>query len=159
MKEYIYQDLCRIADAAHVLRDEPMSRHTTFRVGGPAQLLVTPDGESLPEVIAYCRKREIPCLVIGNGSNLLCGDGGVDGVVVEIGKRMSGIRVEENVESVAPDRTVTAEAGALLSAVAARAAAESLTGFEFAAGIPGSGGGAVVMDAGAYGGALVDVLS
>ncbi|MCD8324999.1 MAG: UDP-N-acetylmuramate dehydrogenase [Clostridiales bacterium] len=159
MKEYIYQDLCRIAGAAHVLRDEPMSRHTTFRVGGPAQLLVTPDGESLPEVIAYCRKKETPCLVIGNGSNLLCGDGGVDGVVVEIGKRMSGIRVEENVESAAPDRTVTAETGALLSAVAARASAESLTGFEFAAGIPGSVGGAVVMNAGAYGGEMVDVLS
>ncbi|MCD8046403.1 MAG: UDP-N-acetylmuramate dehydrogenase, partial [Clostridiales bacterium] len=159
MKEYIYYDLSQIVGAAHVLRDEPMSRHTTFRVGGPAQLLVTPDGESLPEVIAYCRKKEIPCLVIGNGSNLLCGDGGVDGVVVEIGKRMSGIRVEENVESAALDRTVTAEAGALLSAVAARASAESLTGFEFAAGIPGSVGGAVVMNAGAYGGEMVDVLS
>ncbi|MCD8152195.1 MAG: UDP-N-acetylmuramate dehydrogenase [Clostridiales bacterium] len=177
MKEYIYYDLCQIVGVAHVLRDESMSRHTTFRVGGPAQLLVTPDGESLPEVIAYCRKKEIPCLVIGNGSNLLCGDGGVDGVVVEIGKRMSGIRMEENAESATSAQpaaaadgtvtsannpaavTVTAEAGALLSAVAARAAAESLTGFEFAAGIPGSVGGAVVMNAGAYGGEMVDVLS
>ncbi len=151
MCELIYKDLCEIAGAEYVLRDEPMSRHTTFRVGGPADFLVTPDMESLPKVIAYCREKGIPCLVIGNGSNLLCGDGGVDGVVVEIGKRMSGIRVgAEN---------VTAEAGALLSAVSARAASESLTGFEFAAGIPGSIGGAAVMNAGAYGGEMKDVLT
>lgn len=151
MCELIYKDLCEIAGAEYVLRDESMSRHTTFRVGGPADFLVMPDMESLPKVIAYCREKGIPCLVIGNGSNLLCGDGGVDGVVIEIGKRMSGIRVgAEN---------VAAEAGALLSAVSARAASESLTGFEFAAGIPGSIGGAAVMNAGAYGGEMKDVLT
>ncbi len=196
MYEEAYKDLCEIVGAEYVLQDEPMSRHTTFRVGGPADYLVTPDMESLPEVIAYCREKEIPCLVIGNGSNLLCGDGGVDGVVVEIGKRMSRIRIASEIgddeaflsmgsaeEAVGDTRisgketaeecpthaavlenepaavTVTAEAGALLSAVAARAASESLTGFEFAAGIPGSIGGAAVMNAGAYGGEMKDVLT
>ncbi|MCD8365662.1 MAG: UDP-N-acetylmuramate dehydrogenase [Clostridiales bacterium] len=128
-----------------------MSRHTTFRVGGPADFLVMPDEESLPQVIACCKEHAAPFLVIGNGSNLLCGDGGVDGVVIEIGKRMSDIRVDGT--------TVTAGAGALLSAAAARAAAEGLAGLEFAAGIPGSIGGAAVMNAGAYGGEMKDVLA
>ncbi len=151
MSACIYEELCRIVGERYVLRDEPMSRHTTFRVGGPADYLVIPDRESLSGVTAFCRKREIPCLIVGNGSNLLCGDGGVEGVVVEIGKRMSDIRVDGT--------SVTAEAGALLSAVAAKAAAEGLTGFEFAAGIPGSIGGAAVMNAGAYGGEMRDVLT
>ncbi|MCC8028995.1 MAG: UDP-N-acetylmuramate dehydrogenase [Lachnospiraceae bacterium] len=151
MSACIYEELCRIAGEEYVLRDEPMSRHTTFRVGGPAAYYVTPDRESLPGVTAFCREHEIPCLVIGNGSNLLCGDGGVEGVVVEIGKRMSEVRVD--------GACVTAEAGALLSAIAAKAAAEGLAGFEFAAGIPGSIGGAAVMNAGAYGGEMCDVLT
>ncbi len=128
-----------------------MSRHTTFRVGGPADFLVMPDRGTLPRVIACCKESEVPFLVIGNGSNLLCGDGGVDGVVIEIGKRMADIQVDGAV--------VTAEAGALLSAAAARAAAAGLTGLEFAAGIPGSVGGAAVMNAGAYGGEIKDVLT
>ena len=147
----IYRDLCQIAGKGAVLLDEPMSRHTTFRVGGPADIYVAPDLTGLPQVIAYCRKYGIPCLVIGNGSNLLCGDGGVSGVVVEIGKRISDIQIEGT--------EVTAEAGALLSAIATRAAEAELTGFEFAAGIPGSIGGAAVMNAGAYGGEMKDVLT
>ncbi|MCC8151023.1 MAG: UDP-N-acetylmuramate dehydrogenase [Lachnospiraceae bacterium] len=147
----IYETLCRLAGREYVLRDEPMSRHTTFRVGGPADFLVMPDRGTLPQVIACCKENAVPFLVIGNGSNLLCGDGGADGVVIEIGKRMADIRVEGTV--------ITAEAGALLSAVAARAAAASLTGLEFAAGIPGSVGGAAVMNAGAYGGEMKDVLT
>lgn len=150
MNSKLYEDLCRIAGPDAVLCDEPMSRHTTFRTGGPAEILTTPDVERLPDVVACCRERQIPFLVIGNGSNLLCGDGGVEGVVIEIGKQMSEIRIEGTL--------ITAQAGALLSGIAARAAAEGLTGFEFAAGIPGSIGGAVVMNAGAYGGELKDVL-
>ncbi len=146
----LYEDLCRIAGRNAVLRDEPMSRHTTFRTGGPAEVLTVPDMERLPEVVAFCRERQIPFLVIGNGSNLLCGDSGVEGVVIEIGKQMSEIRIDGTL--------VTAQAGALLSGIAARAASEGLTGFEFAAGIPGSIGGAVVMNAGAYGGEMKDVL-
>jgi len=151
MCKNIYQDLCDIVGSEHVLRDEPMSRHTTFRLGGPADFLVMPDREALPEVIACCKENDIPFLVIGNGSNLLCGDGGVDGVVIEIGKRMADIRIDGT--------AVTAEAGALLSAAAAQAAAADLTGLEFAAGIPGSVGGAVVMNAGAYGGEMKDILT
>ncbi len=150
-QDCIYKDLCQIAGEGAVLCDEPMSRHTTFRVGGPADFYVAPDSEGLPGVMAYCRENGIPCLVIGNGSNLLCGDGGVKGVVVEIGKRMSDIRIAGT--------EVTAEAGALLSAIAARAAEAELAGFEFAAGIPGSIGGAAVMNAGAYGGEMKDVLT
>lgn len=133
------------------MRDEPMSRHTSFRIGGPADLFVMPDSRSLPAVVDYCRTNEVPCLVIGNGSNLLCGDRGVEGAVVEIGKRMSAIEVD--------DTYVIAQAGALLSAIATAAAQEGLTGFEFAAGIPGSIGGAAVMNAGAYDGEMKDILT
>lgn len=151
MDKEIYEELCAIAGANRVLTGEPMSRHTTFRIGGPADILVTPEIETLPEVIAYCKKKNIPFLVIGNGSNLLCADAGVEGVVIEIGRQMSDIVIEGNY--------ITAQAGALLSSIAAKAAARSLTGFEFAAGIPGSIGGAVVMNAGAYGGEMKDVLT
>lgn len=147
----IYDDLCNIVGTDSVLRDEPMSRHTTFRTGGPADILVTPSMETLPAVIACCKEQGMPYLVIGNGSNLLCGDGGVEGIVIEIGKQMAEISVDGT--------EITAEAGALLSSIAAKAAANSLTGFEFAAGIPGSIGGAVVMNAGAYGGEMKDVLA
>lgn len=147
----IYEELCDIAGAGCVFRNEPMSRHTTFRTGGPADILVTPSMETLPAVIAFCKARGIPYMVIGNGSNLLCGDGGVEGVVIEIGRQMAEITIDGT--------EITAQAGALLSSIAAKAAANSLTGFEFAAGIPGSLGGAVVMNAGAYGGEMKDVLT
>lgn len=150
MIKEIYEALCEISGADNVLQMEPMSRHTTFRTGGPAEVLVSPDAEELPEIIKYCKNAQIPWLVIGNGSNLLVGDKGVEGVVIEVGKRMS--------EIVTDGTTVTAGAGALLSAIASRAASESLTGFEFASGIPGSLGGAVVMNAGAYGGEMKDIL-
>ena len=146
----VLEEIKVIAGSDAVLQNEPMSRHTTFRTGGPAELLVMPDLASLPLVVACCRRYEVPFLVIGNGSNLLCGDGGVDGVVIEIGKRMAEICIDGEL--------VHVQAGALLSGIAVKAAEKGLTGFEFAAGIPGSIGGAVVMNAGAYGGELKDVL-
>lgn len=146
----IFERLIDIAGAECVFRDEPMSRHTTFRTGGPAEYLVSPDMKTLPAVIAFCKKEELPFTIIGNGSNLLVGDGGIPGVVVEIGKAMSEIRVDQC--------KITAQAGALLSAVSAKAAAEELAGLEFASGIPGSVGGAVIMNAGAYGGEIKDSL-
>lgn len=146
----IFEKLSSIAGKENVLRDEPMSRHTTFRTGGPAEYLVSPDMDGLPGVIAFCREQGIPLTVIGNGSNLLVGDKGISGVVVEIGRSMGEIRLEGN--------KITAQAGALLSAVSARAAAEGLSGLEFASGIPGSVGGAVIMNAGAYGGEMKDTL-
>ena len=146
----IYETLCGICGAAHVLVREPMSRHTTFRTGGPADLLVQPEAEQIAPILEVCRNEEIPWTVIGNGSNLLVGDGGIRGVVLEIGKQMSDIVIEGTM--------ITAAAGAMLSSIASRAAAAELTGMEFASGIPGSLGGAVVMNAGAYGGEMKDIL-
>ena len=146
----IYETLCGICGEAHVLVREPMRRHTTFRTGGPADLLVQPKAEQIAPILEVCRNEEIPWTVIGNGSNLLVGDGGIRGVVLEIGKQMSDVVIEGTV--------ITAGAGAMLSSIASRAAAAELTGMEFASGIPGSLGGAVVMNAGAYGGEMKDIL-
>lgn len=134
-----------------VCADEPMSAHTTFRIGGPADyFLMPPGGEALRTVIRTCEDAEIPYHIVGNGSNLLVSDKGVRGAVIRIGRQMS--RIERNGDE------ITAEAGALLSAVAAKAQEEGLEGFVFAGGIPGSFGGACVMNAGAYGGEMKQVL-
>ncbi len=128
-----------------------MSRHTTFRTGGPAEYYAEPSGaEELQKVIDICKKEQLSYSIIGNGSNLLAGDLGYRGVVISFGKPFGRITVEEE--------TIRVGAGALLSSVARQALAASLTGFEFAAGIPGTIGGAVVMNAGAYGGEMCQVL-
>ena len=137
-------------DASWIYEDEPMKLHTTFRVGGPADVLVTPDTEKLPEVVALCKKHHLPYYVIGNGSNLLVGDKGIRGVVIAMTNR-SG-------EIICDGEIITAGAGATLGQVANLAANNGLTGFEFAAGIPGTLGGAVVMNACAYGGEMKDVI-
>lgn len=131
---------------------EPMSAHTTFRVGGPADWFVSPASqEELAAVTALCRKEQIPFYILGNGSNLLVGDGGFRGVMIDMmGNGWNQISVE--------GVCVRAGAGALLSRVARRALEGALTGLEFAAGIPGTIGGACVMNAGAYGGELCQVL-
>lgn len=129
---------------------EPMSRHTTFRVGGPADVMVWPKGGQLSQVIRLCRQLEQPYCIIGNGSNLLVGDRGIRAVVIKIGKGQDDLYVEEN--------RVVAGAGTLLSKTANLAAEHGLCGMEFAAGIPGSVGGAVVMNAGAYGGEMKDII-
>ena len=147
-----YQKLCDAIGAASVREQEPMSAHTTFRAGGPARYFVTPEGEKeLAAVLAACREAEKAYYILGNGSNLLVGDKGYRGVVIQICKRMNEIRTEEN--------KIYAQAGALLSKIAAQALSNSLTGFEFASGIPGTLGGAVMMNAGAYGGEMKDVLT
>ena len=133
----IYETLCGICGAEHVLVREPMSRHTTFRTGGPADLLVQPEAEQIAPILEVCRNEEIPWTIIGNGSNLLVGDGGIRGVVLEIGKQMSDIAIEGTV--------ITAGAGAMLSSIASRAAAAELTGMEFASGFREVSAGAVVM--------------
>ena len=140
-----------IVGSGYVLTDEPMDRHTSMRVGGPADYFIVPgSAEELRKVLELSDKAEMPVFVMGNGSNLLVSDDGVRGAVVRIGKRMSGISVE--------GETVRAEAGILLSALAAAALEHELSGLEFAGGIPGSLGGACVMNAGAYGGEMKDVL-
>ena len=147
MKEH----LSALAGGENLSVNALMSEHTTFKIGGPADYLVTPDSaEALCRVVSFCREEEIPCFVMGNGSNLLVSDAGFRGVIVKIGSGMSDITRDGD--------TLTAGAGALLSAIAARARDNSLTGFEFAAGIPGTVGGAVIMNAGAYGGEMKQVL-
>ncbi|MCC8061403.1 MAG: UDP-N-acetylmuramate dehydrogenase [Clostridiales bacterium] len=144
-------DLLRVLGTARLRRNEPMSRHTTFRVGGPADFFAEPgDARELAAVLMACREAEIPYYIIGNGSNLLVGDGGYRGVIIALGQSWSEIMVEEN--------RIRAGAGALLTAVARRALEESLEGLAFASGIPGSVGGAVVMNAGAYGSDISAVL-
>lgn len=133
-----------------ILVNEPMKNHTTFRVGGPADVLVSPDLETLPGIIALAKELELPVTIIGNGSNLLVGDKGIRGLVVELGKAADEITIDGTI--------LTAGAGSLLSKAANQAAAAGLGGMEFAAGIPGSVGGAVVMDAGAYGGEIKDII-
>lgn len=130
--------------------EEPMSKHTTFRIGGAAEVFAAPDARELPQLLAMAKGADVPVAVIGNGSNLLVGDRGICGLVIEIGERMSEVRIEGTI--------LVAGAGALLSKAAQTAAAAGLGGLEFAAGIPGSVGGAVVMNAGAYGGEMKDVL-
>ena len=130
--------------------EEPMSKHTTFRIGGAAEVFAAPDARELPQLLAMAKGADVPVTVIGNGSNLLVGDRGIAGLVIEIGEQMSEVRIEDTI--------LVAGAGALLSKAAQTAAAAGLGGLEFAAGIPGSVGGAVVMNAGAYGGEMKDVL-
>ena len=134
-----------------VCTDELMSRHTTFRIGGPASVFVTPKSEDdLVAAIEICRSQGAPYFILGNGSNLLVSDQGYDGVVVHIGSDLRDISVEGT--------EITAKTGAMLSQVAHAALAHGLTGMEFAAGIPGSLGGACMMNAGAYGGEMSQIL-
>lgn len=146
-----YKEITTTLPELEVKKEEPMSRHTTFRIGGPADYFVCPGREQIAKVLRIAAKHKIPVTVIGNGSNLLVGDKGIRGLVIEIGAAMNAVTVME-------DRIV-AGAGALLSQVAAKAASAGLGGMEFAAGIPGSIGGAVTMNAGAYGGEMKDILT
>jgi UDP-N-acetylmuramate dehydrogenase len=134
-----------------VREHEPMSAHTTFAVGGPADCMVFPaDANQLAAVLETARRAGLPTLVLGRGSNLLCADAGVRGLVVST----------ENMQTLSLEgTTVTAGAGVTLAHAAEFAAAHGLTGLEFACGIPGSLGGAVYMNAGAYGGEMKDVVA
>jgi len=131
---------------------ESMAAHTTFRVGGPVDCMVEMENaEQVSKVQKYLNVIGIPYSVLGNGSNVLVSDKGYQGVVLQVGRRMNDIRVEGN--------KVIAQAGALLSQVAKVAMEHSLTGMEFASGIPGTVGGGVVMNAGAYGGEMKQIVS
>ena len=148
-------ELLQIIGEANVKKAEPMKLHTTFRIGGPADYYVSPEDETeLQELLLLCKKRGIPFYVLGNGSNVLFGDYGYRGVVIEIKEKFSYLTWKERIEG--GDATVVAGAGILLSKLAKEVANKSLTGFEYAAGIPGTLGGAVTMNAGAYGGEIKD---
>ena len=135
-----------------ILEQEPLSAHTTFRIGGSASYYMIPENaEEIREGIRFAKERGLPFITIGRGSNMLFPDEGYDGVVIEIGSGMNQIEYLESGK-------IRAQAGALLSAIASEAARHSLTGFEFAGGIPGTLGGAVVMNAGAYGGEIKDCI-
>ena len=132
--------------------DEPMGRHTSFRIGGPARRMAFPaSGEQLVLLLAEAERLGARPLVIGNGTNLLCPDAGLDRLVIDTSAALN------RVESAGPD-TVTAEAGASLARAADFACRQGLAGLEFAHGIPGTVGGAVCMNAGAYGGEMAQVV-
>ena len=151
MNQELGKKLLSILKEEQVKKDEPMKSHTTFRVGGPADYFVTPQtAEEVAKVIEACTQEKGPYYIVGNGSNLLVSDKGYEGVIIQIYKQMNQVKVE--------GAQIHAQAGALLSMIAKRALDAELTGFEFAAGIPGTLGGACVMNAGAYGGEMKDVL-
>lgn len=150
MNDQFLTELENIMAGSGIFMEEPMKKHTTFRVGGPADVLVQPDETALAAILALCRQYYVPYSFIGNGSNLLVGDKGIRGVVIEMTDPMGNIEVDGT--------QITAQAGAMLSKIANTAASNGLGGMEFAAGIPGSVGGAVVMNAGAYGGEMKDII-
>lgn len=150
MNDQFLTELENIMAGSGIFMEEPMKKHTTFRVGGPADVLVQPDETALAAVLALCRQYHVSYSFIGNGSNLLVGDKGIRGVVIEMTEPMGNIEVHGT--------RITAQAGAMLSKIANTAASNGLGGMEFAAGIPGSVGGAVVMNAGAYGGEMKDII-
>lgn len=150
MNDQFLTELQNVMGGSGIFMEEPMKKHTTFRVGGPADVLVQPDETALAAILALCRQYHVSYSFIGNGSNLLVGDKGIRGVVIEMTDPMGNIEVDGT--------KITAQAGAMLSKIANTAASNGLGGVEFAAGIPGSVGGAVVMNAGAYGGEMKDII-
>ena len=146
------RELEALLDSGRVLLNEPLKDHTSFRIGGPADVFVSPAGEEeLLSCLRLLAERDVPFLLIGNGSNLLAPDSGCRCVVLQIGKQMGAVRREGN--------ELVCGAGALLSQIAAFAKEEGLAGLEFASGIPGTLGGACIMNAGAYGGEMTDVVT
>ncbi len=134
-----------------VREQESLANHTTFRIGGPAAFYLIPEKEEeVKEAIQFAKDRGLPYYLLGKGSNVLFSDSGFDGVVLEIGKGLEQIHIQGT--------KVTAQAGIPLSVMAMKLAGEELSGFEFAGGIPGTLGGAITMNAGAYGGEIKDCI-
>ena len=151
MNVNLKQRFQEILEDNRILKAELMSRHTTFRIGGPADFFLVPENaDEIRKIIAVCKEKNVPYFILGNGSNLLVSDRGYRGVVIQLDRNFGEVKVEGT--------EIHASAGALLSTIAVAARRASLTGFEFAGGIPGTLGGAVVMNAGAYGGEMKDVL-
>lgn len=150
--EVLHRQLEQRIPELELWRDEPMSRHTTFRVGGPAALMACPrNTEEMVGAVKLARELDVPTVVMGNGSNLLVDDRGVNAFVIKTAPQYAKCQMQGD--------EVTAESGILLSQLATRAAEAGLTGLEFAHGIPGSLGGGVTMNAGAYGGEMVQVIT
>ncbi|PYZ98266.1 UDP-N-acetylenolpyruvoylglucosamine reductase [Alteribacter lacisalsi] len=146
----IYEALLKICSEENVLRDEPMKNHTLTRLGGKADFFVTPETyKEMSEIVRFVNRSSIQFMLLGNGSNMVVRDGGIRGVVVQFSK-LNGLSTEGTL--------LTAQGGANIIDASRLALKEELTGLEFACGIPGSIGGAMVMNAGAYGGEVKDVI-
>lgn len=134
------------------LENEPLKEHTTFRIGGPARYYLVPECEAeIQQALDFAGEKDLPFYVVGKGSNMLFSDDGYEGVIIEIGKGLEQVEIRE-------DGTVTAQAGIALGALASKLSTAGLTGFEFAGGIPGTLGGGIAMNAGAYGGEIKDCI-
>ncbi|ONI38616.1 UDP-N-acetylenolpyruvoylglucosamine reductase [Candidatus Epulonipiscium fishelsonii] len=150
-KQLIFNMLQNFLQEDQIKVNEPISKHTTFKIGGKASFWVTPQNfEQLSNIIKLCNNMEVDYYMFGNGSNLLAKDEGYEGIIIQIFNNLNKINLEGN--------TITSQAGILLSKVAKIAEQNSLSGFEFAYGIPGTLGGAVVMNAGAYDGEIKNVI-
>lgn len=150
----VYKEIALFAEntGAEVIENAPMSRYTSFKCGGNASILIIPDSVGgIKMIVDFCREKGIEPLVIGNGSNLLVTDKGIDGVVIKIGSKLAMIELSD-------ETTISCQAGASMKSLCMFALEHSLSGLEFAYGIPGTLGGAVYMNAGAYGGEMKDVL-
>lgn len=150
-QQSVVDSICKITNKENVLVNENMRNHTTFKVGGPADIFVKPkDKKEAAEIVRLLLENKIPYYVIGNGSNLLVSDKGYRGCIICMSEGMDFIEIDGNI--------ITAGAGAILSKVCSMAMESSLSGLVFASGIPGSVGGAIYMNAGAYGGEMKDVV-
>lgn len=146
-----YNRISEYLDISRIIKDAPMKEHTSFKVGGNTALLIMPQSiDELLFVISVCKLHNVKYYILGNGTNLIVKDSGYDGVIIKLSEFFNKISIEGN--------RITAQAGALISAVSAKAAQNALSGLEFASGIPGTVGGAIVMNAGAYGGEMSQVV-
>lgn len=153
MEDQFYQKLSQILPKEQIKLKEPMVNHTSLHIGGEADYLVTPvTSKQVHDIVSLCKHENLPYYIMGNGSNLLVSDLGYRGLIMKLGEEFSSVCVKE-------EDQVTAQAGILLSKLANIVAAHSLTGFEFASGIPGTLGGAVTMNAGAYDGEMKQCLT
>ena len=151
MKTSKLRDILEDKNFGKILYNEEMKNHTTFKIGGPVDAMIIPSREEeIIDAVKFLRDNNIDFMIMGNGSNILVKDGGIRGVVVKISEGFNSIEIE--------DKKVYCQAGALLSTISKRALEKSLKNFEFASGIPGTIGGAMVMNAGAYGGEMKDVV-
>ncbi|SHH03036.1 UDP-N-acetylmuramate dehydrogenase [Thermosyntropha lipolytica DSM 11003] len=147
----MYEEVLEILPSSRVRFNEPMCQHTSFKIGGPCDVMILPESaDDIKKVLAWAQDKKIPVFILGLGSNILVRDKGIRGIVIKLGNCLNQIEVDND--------EIYAEAGVRLSLLAKKAAASSLSGLEFAEGIPGSLGGAIFMNAGAYGGEIKDVI-
>ncbi|MBO7335405.1 MAG: UDP-N-acetylmuramate dehydrogenase [Lachnospiraceae bacterium] len=157
LRDELLKELSNATQAENITENEPLHRRTTFRIGGPAAFFVTPGNEEeLRQILDICNRLHVKLFLIGNGSNLLAHDSGFDGVVVKLGSGFSTLSVKDEINE--GTGLITAGAGAMLTQLSMFALKKGFTGLEFAHGIPGTVGGAVFMNAGAYGGEVSQTI-